>query len=174
MNKKELKFIFAPVGVAVGITVFITLSIQIAKIFEIQLSELLPFIPNYLVIGLGIGILLIFFPIFIAGIYYLNRRGAVGQADKLRTKGIYRYSRNPMYVGISMTIIGIGLLLFNTGVILGGIMWFILTFFQCKREEKELLQRFVQEYSDYKKITPMFLPSIFHLAKSFVTSRNKS
>ena len=163
MNKKELKFIFAPVGVAIGITVFITLSVLISNKLHIQkLSELLPFLPNYIPVSIGIGILLLFFPIFIAGIYYLNRRGAVGQSDTLRTNGIYKYTRNPMYIGISMVIIGIGLLLLNTGVVLGGIVWFIITFFQCKREEKELLERFGKEYVNYKKRTPMFLPNIIN------------
>lgn len=138
MDKKELKFIFAPIGVAVGITVFITLSILISKKLHIQkLSELFSFIPNIIFISIGIGVLLSFFPILIAGIYYLNRRGAVGQSDTLRTNGIYKYTRNPMYVGISMTIIGMGFILLNTGIIIGGVLWFIIAFFQCKREEKE-------------------------------------
>jgi len=166
MDKKELKFIFAPIGVAVGITVFITLSILISKKLHIQkLSELFSFIPNIIFISIGIGVLLSFFPILIAGIYYLNRRGAVGQSDTLRTNGIYKYTRNPMYVGISMTIIGMGFILLNTGIIIGGVLWFIIAFFQCKREEKELLKRFGKEYIDYKKGTPMFLPAIPLLIK---------
>jgi len=166
MDKKEFKFIFAPVGVAIGITIFITLSIFISKKLNIQkLSELISFVPGYIFISTGIGILLLFIPIFIAGIYYLNRRGAVGQSDTLRTNGIYRYSRNPMYIGVSMIIIGLGFILLDTGVIIGGILWFIITFFQCKREEKELLERFGKEYIKYKKSTPMFLPNFFSLLR---------
>ena len=97
MDKKELKFIFAPFGVAFGITVFVFISITISKVLNIQnISNILSFIPKFVFISIGAISLLIFIPIFIAGIYYLNRRGAVGQSKTLRTKGIYRYTRNPI------------------------------------------------------------------------------
>jgi len=70
-----------------------------------------------------------------------------------------------MYIGVSMIIIGLGFILLDTGVIIGGILWFIITFFQCKREEKELLERFGKEYIKYKKSTPMFLPNFFSLLR---------
>jgi len=50
-----------------------------------------------------------------------------------------------------MTIIGIGLILLNTGVIIGGLMWFFITYIQCKREEPDLKKRFGKEYEAYKK-----------------------
>jgi len=167
MNKKDLKFIFAPLGVAFGITLFIFFSIVISKTLNIQrITDLIPFIPNYLFVILGIILLILFLPIFILGIYYLNRRGAVGQSETLRTNGIYKYTRNPMYIGISMTIISVGFILLNTGVIFGGLIWFGITFIQCKREEPELLERFGKAYSEYKRRTPMFIPNIFLLIKN--------
>jgi protein-S-isoprenylcysteine O-methyltransferase Ste14 len=161
VDKKELKFIFAPIGVACGLTVFIFISITLSKVLHIQdLSNAFPFIPGFVFVSVGVLLLVIFFPVFIAGIYYLNRRGAVGQSNTLRTNGIYRYARNPMYIGISMIIIGIGLIMLHSGVIIGGLLWFCITFIQCKREEKELLNRFDKEYEVYKSRTPMFIPNI--------------
>ncbi|MCX6089198.1 MAG: isoprenylcysteine carboxylmethyltransferase family protein [Candidatus Atribacteria bacterium] len=97
-------------------------------------------------------------PIFLSGIYYLGRRGAVGQSEQLIIQGIYRYVRNPMYSGLSLTILGVGLLLNSTGVALTGLLWLAMTFVQCKREEKELTERFGSAYVEYKNTTPMFLP----------------
>jgi protein-S-isoprenylcysteine O-methyltransferase Ste14 len=172
---RELKFIFAPLGVAIGISVFIFFSTAISKTLNIQsISALFPFIPKIAFVTFGIILLVLFLPIFIAGIYYLNRRGAVGQPSTLRIHGIYKYSRNPMYIGVSMTIIGIGFIILNAGVILGGLLWFLITFIQCKREEKELFVRFGNEYKSYKYNTPMFLPNFAALLSNVANKRGKN
>jgi protein-S-isoprenylcysteine O-methyltransferase Ste14 len=164
MNRKNLKFILAPFGVAAGITIFIFLGIVIAGKMNIpQLSKLIYFVPRLALISIGLLMMLLFLPLFISGIYFLNRRGAVGQSDTLRTNGIYRYVRNPMYTGISITIAGIGFILLNTGVVIGGILWLCITFIQCKREESELAVRFGKEYEEYRKNTPMLFPDFFHI-----------
>jgi protein-S-isoprenylcysteine O-methyltransferase Ste14 len=161
MKRKDFKFIFAPIGVAFGIALFVSVCIFVSRLLGItKLSEIIHFIPGSIFIIIGIIILIFFLPIFILGIYYLNRRGAVGQSETLRTNGIYKYTRNPMYIGISMTIIGIGLILLNTGVIIGGLMWFFITYIQCKREEPDLKKRFGKGYEAYKKNTPVFIPNI--------------
>ena len=65
-----------------------------------------------------------------------------------------------MYSGISNTILGLGLVLDQPGIILAGILWFLLTAFQCMREEKELTQRFGEEYLRYKDSVPRFMPRL--------------
>ncbi len=103
-------------------------------------------------------LLVIFLPVFISGIYFLKRRGAFGQSERLVVNGVYQYARNPMYVGISMMICGTGLLILNTGVLIAGIAWFVLSSIQCKREEHELENRFGDQYRSYKNQVPMFFP----------------
>jgi protein-S-isoprenylcysteine O-methyltransferase Ste14 len=174
MKKSQFKFLFAPVGVAIGITLFIRFSILAANALHMRsLRHLVPFIPGPALVGSGIFLLAVFLPVFIAGIYYLNRRGAVGQSATLRTRGIYGYTRNPMYVGISMILCGMGLVLLNTGVFAGGLAWFLVTYIQCRREEPELLKRFKKEYAAYKEKTPMFFPD-FGLMIRDLTDRPKT
>jgi protein-S-isoprenylcysteine O-methyltransferase Ste14 len=174
MNRKNFIFLFAPIGVAFGITVFIYLSIFISKAIGVpKVFDVIPSVPGYLYTIIGTTLLILFLPIFILGIIYLNRRGAVGQSETLRVNGIYKYTRNPMYIGISMTIIGIGLLLRNTGVIIGGIVWFCITYIQCKREEPELTNRFGNEYLEYKKRTPMFIPKLKLIIKNAFSKKVK-
>jgi len=166
VQKQQLKYLFAPLGVAVGITVFITLSTRISASLGIgPLSNALPMIPHPAFIVLGALLLLFWLPIFIAGIYALDRRGAVGQSATLRTRGIYRHVRNPMYSGISFSIMGLGLALDSSGVALAGVLWLILASWQSKREEKELAGRFSSQYSAYRDTTPMLFPRPLPLLK---------
>jgi protein-S-isoprenylcysteine O-methyltransferase Ste14 len=159
MNKRDIKFILAPMGVAIGISVFVSLSVFVTSKLQIPSpSELLPFRPRPLIVAVGIIYIAAWLPIFISGIVALNRRGAVGQSAMLRTTGIYQYVRNPMYSGISNTILGLGLVLDQPGFILAGILWFWLTVFQCLREERELTQRFGEEYIRYRNSVPRFMP----------------
>ncbi|MFH1825221.1 MAG: isoprenylcysteine carboxylmethyltransferase family protein [Candidatus Firestonebacteria bacterium] len=169
MNKRDFKFIFAPIGVAFGIFLFISVCIFITNKFGVSdLYHILRFIPKRLIFSIGIITVLTFLPIFVIGIFYLNRRGAVGQSDSLVTNGIYKYVRNPMYSGISFTIFGIGFLLNKTGVVLAGILWLLMTFIQCKREEKELNGRFGEEYMNYKNSSHMFIPNFKKLMTDII------
>jgi len=164
--KKNIKYILAPLGVTTGITTILLISTFTAKLTGIEtLTKIMPFIPNFFIFLFGIILLLIWLPVFFLGIYFLTPQGAIGQSKTLRRNGIYKYVRNPMYSGISFSICGIGFLFNKTGVVMAGILWFILCFIQSKREEKELFNHFGNLYLEYKKITPMFLPNFRLLMK---------
>lgn len=45
-------------------------------------------IPRPALTALGVLLLLFWLPIFVAGIYALDKRGAVGQSQTLRTEGM--------------------------------------------------------------------------------------
>ncbi len=160
MQKKKIKLWFAPIGVAMGISLFITIFIWITYFFQIDnFQQLLWFIPAWIIYTIGFVNLLLWLPIFILGFYYLRRKGAVGDSESLITRGIYQYVRNPMYIGISITIISIGLIINQTGLIIAGIFWFISCIFQSLREEKELEVRFGEEYINYKNSVPRLIPN---------------
>jgi len=172
MQKKRIKLILAPIGVFFGITLFITLCTKLTIVLNIfTISDIIP-IYNYLIIRLfGVFFFLFWFPIFITSIYYLGQKGAVGQSETLRTNGIYKHVRNPMYSGISFTIIGLGLIFNITGISLAGFVWLTITFIQCKREEKELVERFGEEYIQYKKSTPMYFPNFIKVVHNIIKSK---
>lgn len=173
MNIRNLKYHLAPFGVAIGIAVFITISMFISNKLHIKsLSEVVRFLPRSIAFIIGLILVGTWFPVFVAGIYYLKRRGAVGQAEKLVISGIYKYVRNPMYSGISFTIIGLGLMLNATGIVLAGILWFVLVFIQCKREERELKDRFGEQYIEYKKNTPLLISKPNHLLRDLNQARD--
>lgn len=174
VNKKNIKLILAPIGVATGVTLWVTLLLFICSKLEIsKLTGTFKDIPHIIFLWLGIVLVIIWLPVFISGFYFLGRRGAVGQSETLRENGIYRYVRNPMYSGLSFTIIGVGLILDKTGVVLAGIIWFLIAFIQCKREEKELKGRFKEDYVKYKSKTPMFIPNVKLMIRDLFVKRNK-
>ncbi len=171
MNKKSNKSVFALLIVGIGIGLFVLVGITIANFLGIKdLTSIFPFIPVWLFISVGIILLLVFPATFLTGIYYLNSDRGKGQLSGLRTNGIYKYTRNPMYIGNSMTVIGIGLIMLNTGVIIGGLLWFSFTFTQAKKEEKELFKRFGKKYQEYKSTTPMFIPNLSLIIRNIINA----
>jgi len=81
-------------------------------------------------------------------------RGTLSPIDptkKLVTSGIYRYSRNPMYLGVLMTLIGEALFFksYHLGIYLL-IMALIFNFFILVVEEPRLHEDFGDEYSHYR------------------------
>ena len=73
-------------------------------------------------------------------------------ATKLITHGIYKYSRNPMYLGMSLVLAGISIMVNPIGG-LAFISLFTLYInqFQIEPEEKAMTKLFKNEFSEYKK-----------------------
>lgn len=74
-----------------------------------------------------------------------------GAASTLITGGVYRFTRNPMYLGLATLLLAWGIWLGNA-VALGGVAVFIayMNRFQIAPEERALEARFGAEYSRYR------------------------
>ncbi|SCY49133.1 methyltransferase family protein [Desulfoluna spongiiphila] len=74
------------------------------------------------------------------------------------TTGIYRRSRNPMYVGLLLLLVGWGLLLANVGALLWTALFVpYISRFQIQPEERALEKRFGEAFTSYKKKVPRWL-----------------
>ncbi|MHC1782286.1 MAG: isoprenylcysteine carboxylmethyltransferase family protein [Anaerolineaceae bacterium] len=75
-----------------------------------------------------------------------------GSASALVTSGIYRFSRNPMYLGMAVVLLGWGLFLMNF-ISLALVSFFVtyITLFQILPEERLLAARFGDVYRSYGK-----------------------
>ncbi|MEX0361572.1 MAG: isoprenylcysteine carboxylmethyltransferase family protein [Allomuricauda sp.] len=76
------------------------------------------------------------------------------KTTRLVTKGIFKYSRNPMYLGMLLLLLGYGLKLgnaFNT-LLAAGFVYY-MNHFQIAKEEQALAQLFGKEYRNYCKAT---------------------
>ena len=70
----------------------------------------------------------------------------------LLTEGMYRYSRNPMYLGLLLLIIS-STIWFGSwlGILISVIFVFLMKSLQIIPEEDALLEIFGEEYNEYKK-----------------------
>ena len=75
---------------------------------------------------------------------------SIEKASSLVVTGIFKYSRNPMYLGMSFILLGLTLK-YNLigGLIFTGLFMLFITIFQIKPEETAMEKLFDQEWKDY-------------------------
>ena len=103
-----------------------------------------------LLLALGAGIFL-----RCAWDFVVSGRGTpapVDQPQKLVIQGLYRYTRNPMYVGVLSMIAGCAVL-FGAAILAAyGAAWFVVfSLFVRFYEEPHLTRKFGDEYVAYRK-----------------------
>lgn len=76
-----------------------------------------------------------------------------GAVSALVTGGVYRYSRNPMYVGFTLVLVGWGMYLANLAalIVLPPVYVAYIDRFQILPEEKVLERLFGEEFESYRK-----------------------
>ena len=115
----------------------------------------IPYRTFFSIVILSIGILVIINPV----VKFIKSKTTVNpvefkNVEKLVTSGIYKYSRNPMYLGMIMIIISTTVYYLNFYSLLTPfIFYFWINRFQIKREEVFLEEKFGQEYLSYKTKT---------------------
>ncbi len=110
------------------------------------------------------GLILIIFGVIILIRTLLIRKavGAQDTAGKLLTKGIYSFCRHPIYFGIIILSLGLGLRSINLDGLIIYPLILLANFVQAKLEETyDVGVRFKEEYSEYRKKTKMFGPIWF-------------
>jgi protein-S-isoprenylcysteine O-methyltransferase Ste14 len=71
-------------------------------------------------------------------------------ALNLATSGPYRFTRNPMYVGFVILLLGVSLIFsLEWGIILAPVLALVLHFGVVLREERYLTEKFGQPYRDF-------------------------
>lgn len=80
------------------------------------------------------------------------------QATKLVTDGIFKYSRNPMYLGMAVVLSSIAVF-FNLlgGIILIALFCAYITKFQIIPEERAMRDLFLDDFDKYTKVTRRWL-----------------
>ena len=80
------------------------------------------------------------------------------QAKVLVTKGAFRFTRNPMYLGLITILVGVAILLgsFSPLIVIPIVSWILHSQFVL-REEKWMEGWFGESYLEYKSKTPRWL-----------------
>jgi protein-S-isoprenylcysteine O-methyltransferase Ste14 len=113
-----------------------------------------------------------FFPLIAgAGFYFkcawdfavtgLGTPAPIDMPRRLVVKGLYRFVRNPMYVGVASFVVGQAILFGSVAV---GVyivcVWLICSLFVVFYEEPTLRRKFGAEYEEYCRRVPRWLPRL--------------
>lgn len=92
---------------------------------------------------------------FLISVTYMKDSWRAGIPEKDKTKlvtdGIYKFSRNPAFVGFDFMYIGILLMFFNIGTLLFSLFSIVMLHLQILQEEKYMAKTFGEEYLEYKR-----------------------
>ncbi|MFB0559456.1 MAG: isoprenylcysteine carboxylmethyltransferase family protein [Dehalococcoidales bacterium] len=161
-TRSRLKIIMTPVGIIFwfGLSVvFVLASLWLDKLLPVHRlisppANLFLSVP-LLVIGSGLCLWTVY--------SFFRARGSpvpLNPPKKLVTTGLYAYIRNPMLLGWIILLFGLGILLNSISLIFILTPLFILLniLYLKTIEEKEMEKKFGQDYLEYRKIVPMFIP----------------
>ena len=94
--------------------------------------------------------------------FALEGRGTpapIAPPSRFVVRGSYRFTRNPMYVGVLAVIVGQALLLGREVLFIwAGAAALLFHLFVVLHEERELARRFGDEYEDYRRRVGRWLP----------------
>ena len=150
MSKQILSFIL-PVTVLIIVPFFIEDNFGIA----LNIFSIIGF-PIFL---MGLAIFIITVSMFIA-----IGKGTLAPwspTQKLVVNGIYAHVRNPMISGVFIMLIGQGLVFSSQNILLWAAIFFIINTLYFKlSEEPGLVRRFGEDYLEYRKNVPMWIPRV--------------
>ena len=136
---------------------FVVLILVVSTFFSSKNIDLIqiPFQTLISIFILSIGILILLNPV----LKFKKSKTTINpikfkKVNKLVTSGIYKYSRNPMYLGLLMIVISSSIFYLNIYSILTPLFFYLwINRFQIKREEVFLTEKFGEDYLSYKKKT---------------------
>ena len=133
------------------VTLFFGLCIYLSRPYFPEFSSSL--LNSMSVISFVVGI-----SIFVAAVGSFKKQKttvnpiSIEKASSLVVSGIFKYSRNPMYLGMSFVLLGLTFK-FNLigGLLFTSIFMSFITIFQIKPEEVAMEKLFEQQWKDYIK-----------------------
>ena len=79
--------------------------------------------------------------------------------EKLMTDGVYARMRHPQYTGLFLIVFGEGVVHWPTIVSVAAFPIIVLSYtLLARKEERQMLAKFGDEYREYQRRVPMFIP----------------
>lgn len=147
-------------------SVFVTellMSIATLTIVIVQICSIIFNLNDMPIVGRIIGFFIGLFGdiVFLLSIICMKEswRAGIPSTDKTKlvTNGIYKYSRNPAFLGFDLMYIGILLLNFNIVNMVFTIFAIVMLHLQILQEEKFMFERFGDEYQNYKSTVNRYI-----------------
>ena len=123
-------------------------------------------LPPFILPLIGIIVLITGLLLFIQAIILFIKIGKGTLAPwnptrQLVVKSLYRYMRNPMITGVFFILLSESLLIQSTAIGIWCVSFFVINHvYFIFKEEPDLEKRFGEEYIEYKKHVPRWLPRI--------------
>ena len=137
------------------ITTLIIVPFYIVESFDIRFSVIT--LIGLVFLGTGLFVLILTISAFIK-----IGKGTLAPwnpAKKLIVGGIYGYVRNPMIMGVQAALIGESFILLSFHILLWTVIFFFINnIYFTLYEEPELGKRFGEEYLEYKRKVPRWIP----------------
>lgn len=111
-----------------------------------------------MMVSMIIGYILLFtgFGIFLKGWRQLYK---AHQENRLATGGLYSLVRHPQYTGLFIALFGEGVVHWPTLFSVGLFPIIVFVYYRlARKEEQKTIEKFGDEYIEYKKHVPMFIP----------------
>lgn len=80
------------------------------------------------------------------------------EEQELVTSGIYSKIRHPFYTSILILFLGVAVMAWNLYALLFYVLFVTAVLIRIKKEEKELITKFGDEYRSYREEVPMLVP----------------
>jgi protein-S-isoprenylcysteine O-methyltransferase Ste14 len=145
-NLDKTDYLIPPVALFYFYTIF-------AAAFHWPLVSTRKFFSSTVIAWIGVGLCAVGLLVLVASLVSFGRSFRVGidvdQPDKLVTTGIFAVSRNPIYVGFALVLVGQFLVFPNWVPLLYLVAGLLLFHRQVLREESFMRQHYSQEYADY-------------------------
>lgn len=133
-----------------SVATVLTCIIGVGSIFLVK-----KFIPTELrSVGIVIGLIaVLFFSLATNTMKSSWRVGIPEEKTSLITNGIYKWSRNPAFVGFDLLYISVCLMFFNIPLFIVSVWAAVMLHLQILQEEEHMHKMFGEEYDDYRKQT---------------------
>lgn len=141
------------------ILLFVYLVVWVLDSFILKFSTFLnECIPIYVTIPIGVIVLIISGIFAFAGLRKVFKE--VREEPSVVTSGVFAYCRHPVYFGSILLFVGMSI--FSWSLLSFGICVIIIIFYEyvATYEEKLLVKQFGQEYRDYQKRVPKWIPGL--------------
>ncbi len=122
----------------------------------------------YINITIPLAHLLVSLPFLLSGVWFgiaglqevTLRVAETHRAERVVTTGVYSIVRHPQYTGGLLTHTGVSFLLSAWFSLASTPLMVLLNYLISAKEEKELVREFGEEYEEYRKRVPMFIPQL--------------
>jgi protein-S-isoprenylcysteine O-methyltransferase Ste14 len=159
---KKTRTLLTPIGV----TIFgaFTALFVFAAIFVDWLLNLPRILPGCANLPVSIPLIIVGLAITAwSTLYFLKVQGTpvpFNPPPKVVNTGPYRYARNPMLTGVFLLLFGLGFSINSFSLVLFFTpLYVLINVWELKNiEEPELIERLGDEYAEYRRNTPMFIP----------------